>query len=110
MNSREKGKRGEREFAALCREYGYNNAQRGQQYCGIEGEDVTGLPYTHIEVKRVNRLQLSDAMEQSIRDAQGKIPIVAHRRDREEWLITMRAVEWFPMFTEWLSGKVLEGE
>lgn len=41
--SREKGKRGEREFASLCREYGYA-ARRGQQYSGAGGEDVVGLP------------------------------------------------------------------
>jgi len=31
INSREKGKAGEREFAALCRKYGFENARRGQQ-------------------------------------------------------------------------------
>jgi len=32
--SKLKGGRGEREFAALCREEGYNNVQRGQQFQG----------------------------------------------------------------------------
>lgn len=33
MNSRNKGKRGEREFAALLREHGFD-ARRGQQFAG----------------------------------------------------------------------------
>lgn len=45
MNSRDKGKRGERELAAILKEYGYNEARRGQQYCGADGSaDVIGLP------------------------------------------------------------------
>lgn len=31
INSREKGKAGEREFAVLCRKHGFENARRGQQ-------------------------------------------------------------------------------
>ena len=80
MNSREKGKRGEREFAAYCREQGYQ-VRRGQQYNGIEGEDCVGLPGVHIEVKRVERLNIEQAMLQSKTDANGKIPIVAHRKN-----------------------------
>ena len=105
VNSRDKGCRGEREFASLCRSEGYDGARRGQQFSGVEGEDVLGLPGIHIEVKRVNRLQLSDAMSQSIRDAKsGEIPIVAHRKDREKWLITMGAEDWFILFREWEAG------
>ena len=37
MNSRDKGKRGERELAAILKEYGYCEARRGQQYCGADG-------------------------------------------------------------------------
>ena len=79
INSREKGKRGEREWAAFCRDQGYPNIRRGQQYSGIEGEDVVGLPGIHIEVKRVERLSLYDAIDQAKRDTKpGRIPIVAH--------------------------------
>jgi Holliday junction resolvase len=100
MNSKQKGARGEREFAAVCREHGYE-ARRGQQYNGIEGEDVIGLPGIHIEVKRVERLNIEEAMSQSIGDAQGNIPIVAHRKNNCEWLITMRAEDWFKLYRDW---------
>ena len=64
--SREKGKRGERELAGRLREYGYD-ARRGQQYSGMDGDDVVGLPGIHIECKRVERLDLYAAMDQAAR-------------------------------------------
>lgn len=65
MNSRQKGARGERELAVLLREYGFDS-RRGQQYSGVSGDaDVVGLPGIHVEVKRVERLNISEAMKQS---------------------------------------------
>ena len=102
VNSREKGKRGEREFAKLCREQGYTGARRGQQYSGIEGQDVVGLDGIHVEVKRVERLNIHDAIDQSKRDSEkGTVPIVAHRKNNTRWLITMDAEDWFSMYREW---------
>lgn len=67
-SQREKGKRGERELAGKLRDHGYD-CRRGQQFCGISGDaDVIGLPGIHIECKRVERLNLQEAMEQSKRD------------------------------------------
>jgi len=107
MNSKQKGGRGEREFAALCRDEGYGNVHRGQQFQGgIDSPDVKGLPGMHVEVKRVERLNIHEAMAQSIRDSGGKaIPIVAHRRNRDKWLITMTAEDWFKLYREWGAGQ-----
>lgn len=101
MNSRDKGKRGELELARVLRGYGYD-ARRGQQYSGLIGDpDVLGLPGVHIECKRVERLNLTDAMIQAKRDARdGEIPAVFHRRNREEWLVTMRLDDWVQMYRE----------
>lgn len=67
--SREKGKRGEDELAVRLNEYGYDT-KRGQQFCGLNGNtDVIGLEGIHIECKRVEKLNLEDAIAQSIRDA-----------------------------------------
>ena len=100
VNSKRKGNNGEREFAKLCRFEGYD-VRRGQQYNGLEGEDVVGLPGVHVEVKRVQRLNVDAAMLQSITDADGKVPIVAHRKNNCEWLITMTAEDWFKLYREW---------
>lgn len=105
INSRAKGAVGEREFARLCRDEGYSKVRRGQQYCGIEGSDVVGLPGVHIEVKRVQALNIEKAMGQSRRDAIGEVfPIVAHRKNDCKWLITMDAHDWFMIYKEWELG------
>ena len=110
MNSKQKGGRGEREFAAVCRNEGYDNVHRGQQFQGgIDSPDVKGLPHIHVEVKRVEKLRIHDAMQQSINDCKGKaIPIVAHRRNRDKWMITMLAEDWFTLYREWEAGKALK--
>jgi len=93
MNSRDKGKRGEREWAAYLTELGFD-ARRGVQYHGgPDSPDICGgIPGTHAEVKRVERLNIHDAIQQAQDDSGGTlIPYVAHRRNRSEWLVTLRA-------------------
>ena len=104
MNSRNKGKVGEREFASLLREHGFD-ARRGQQFAGgAESPDVVSdaLAWLHIEVKRVQNLNLVDACAQAEGDCgrgapagQKKPWVVAHRRNHAPWLITMRAEFFF---------------
>ena len=102
MNSRDKGRRGESELAGYLREYGYN-AERMSQYCGKTGvPDVQGLPGIHIECKRVERLNIEDAMAQSRRDARAdEIPVVMHRRNNCKWLVTMDLEKWIELFREY---------
>ncbi|WP_321024592.1 hypothetical protein [Eisenbergiella porci] len=101
MNSKRKGAAGERELAGKLRDYGFTT-RRGQQYCGANGDaDVVGLPGIHIECKRVERLNLYDAMAQARKDASpGEVPAVFHRRDRCEWLVTMPLDDWIKMYRE----------
>ena len=91
MNSRRKGAEGERELARKLRELGFENARRGVQYQGgQDSPDVVGMDGFHIECKRVEKLNIEDAMKQSERDAGANVPLVIHRKDREEWKVTMR--------------------
>ncbi|MCI9596653.1 MAG: hypothetical protein HFE75_05015 [Firmicutes bacterium] len=101
VNSRRKGADGERELANLLKEHGYE-ARRGQQYCGTSGDaDVVGLPGVHIECKRVEKLNLDAAMEQSRRDAkEGEIPVVMHRRDRQDWKTTLSLEDFMKIYKE----------
>lgn len=99
MNSRQKGKVGEREFASLLREHGFD-ARRGQQFSGgADSPDVVSeaLAWLHVEVKRVQNLNLTDACVQAEGDCGGKPWIVAHRRNHAPWLITMRAETFFQL-------------
>jgi Holliday junction resolvase len=102
MNSRQKGAAGERELAKKLREYGYE-CRRGQQYCGTNGDaDVIGLPGIHIECKRVERLNIDDAMLQAIRDRrEGEYPAVFHRKNNGKWMVTMLLDDWQEIYREW---------
>ena len=102
MNSQQKGAAGERELAKKLREHGYE-CRRGQQYCGANGDaDVIGLEGIHIECKRVERLNIDDAMAQAIRDRrEGEYPAVFHRKNNHEWLVTMRLDNWIELYREW---------
>lgn len=102
MNSRQKGAAGERELAKKLREYGYE-CRRGQQYCGTNGDaDVIGLEGIHIECKRVERLNIDDAMLQAIRDRrEGEYPAVFHRKNNGKWMVTMLLDDWQEIYREW---------
>ena len=106
MNSRTKGKRGELEAAHLLQNHGYDT-RRGQQFAGINGDaDVVGLPGIHLEVKRVEKLNIENAVEQSVRDArEGEKPAVLHRKNRRKWLITMPFEEWIELYQAWEKNK-----
>ena len=98
-NSRAKGAAGERELSNLLKEHGYKT-RRGQQYCGANGDaDVVGLDGIHIECKRVERLNIDDAMAQAVEDArEGETPAVFHRKNRKGWLVTMRFEDWLTLY------------
>lgn len=97
--SQRKGAEGERELAALLREQGFR-IQRGGSLSFGTAPDLVGLPGVHMEVKRVERLNLSQAMAQAVRDSerfQDGAPAVFHRRNREPWLVTMRLPDWLEL-------------
>ena len=98
-NSRRKGAEGERELAKKLCDYGYD-CRRGQQYCGANGDaDVVGFPGIHIECKRVEHLNLYDAMAQSVHDTRdGETPAVFHRKNNCEWLVTMRFDDFMRLY------------
>ena len=93
MNSKKKGSNGERELLRLLEPY---EAERHEQrYIGGLGNPdisfVLGGTLFHCECKRVERLNIHAAFAQASRDAQGgAVPVVAHRRNREPWLVTMK--------------------
>lgn len=102
INSKKKGAAGERELSSKLKEYGYCT-RRGQQYCGANGDaDVVGLEGIHIECKRVERLNIHDAISQAKADAtKGELPTVFHRKNRCEWLVTMTLEDWIKLYKEY---------
>ena len=99
-SSQRKGAEGERELCALLQQAGFP-VQRGGSLSFGEVPDLMGLSGVHIECKRVERLNLTDAMEQAIRDAErfrDGVPCVFHRRNREGWRVTMRFEDWLARY------------
>ena len=99
MNSRAMGVVGERELAALLREYGFE-ARRGQQYSGGgDSPDVIGLPGFHVECKRVEAGSLYTWLAQAKRDSAGTnlVPLVCHRRNHNEWVAILRLEDFLKM-------------
>ena len=101
VNSKRKGAAGERELAHKLNECGFET-RRSVQYNGKADDgkaDLVNLPGIHIECKRVERLNVSEAMLQAINDAKGgELPTVFHRKNREGWLVTMRLDDWMELY------------
>lgn len=95
VNSNQKGKRGEREFANFLKAHGIQ-ARRGVQYQGSpDSPDVISeLKNIHFEVKRTEKINPYTAFMQAKQDAGNKIPIVAHRKSHKNWLVIMDAEDW----------------
>jgi hypothetical protein len=103
INSKQKGKRGELLWRNELKQAGYTSAYRSQQFCGSNSDaDVIcpELPQYHFEVKCVEKLNLHTAMTQAIRDCGGKIPIVAHKKNRGKFLVTMQAEDFLRLVNE----------
>lgn len=99
--SRNKGARGEREFAKFLTDHGFP-AERGCQHAGgFDSPDVKcpSLPHVHHEVKRVERLDLWGSLDQAIRDAGNmKMPVVHHRPNRREWISILKTEDLLTLF------------
>ena len=93
MNSREKGKRGEREAADFLTINGLP-ARRGCQFAGSpDSPDVFCplLPGVHLEIKRCERTDLEGWLRQAAADAGHKLPVVIHRKNNGPWIGIVRA-------------------
>ena len=100
--SQRKGADGERELAEKLKEYGYDMKRGGSLSFGAV-PDLVGLPGIHIEVKRVERLNVGAAMQQAIDDAarfNDGAPILFHRRNRNPWLVTMKLDDFMKLYTQ----------
>ena len=109
LNSKQKGKRGELELVHKLQNYGFNT-RRSVQYNGkADGgqADLVGLPNIHIECKRVEKLNLYDAIAQAKHDAKAEeLPTVFHRKNDSEWLVTMRLDDWIELYKKYEEAEV----
>ena len=98
--SQRKGRAGELELCRVLQSCGCP-ATPGQAVSYGAAPDVVGLPGIHIEVKRVERLNVPEAMAQAVRDSErfhDGAPTLFHRRNRQPWLVTMRLEDWMKLY------------
>jgi len=107
-SQREKGKAGEREWAKFLRlTGGFSSARRGVQFSGgkdspdVQCEELTGF---HCEVKRVEKLNIYDAINQARRDSScAQIPYVAHRKNNCRWLATVEGEDFMKLLRAYVE-------
>jgi hypothetical protein len=86
-------------------------SHRTQQFCGKMGDadiNVPECPNLLIESKAVERLNVHKVMDRAEEDARpkGKIPVVAHTKNRTGWLITVK-LEDLPQFVEMVHASMV---
>lgn len=106
VNSKQKGKVGEREVVHFLKDRGIY-AERGQQFKGSPDSPDVICPYLqdyHIEVKRTEKLSVYKALGQAGDDAgEDQVPVVFHRRSREDWIVILDADEFLKLVKRDLS-------
>ena len=113
--SQRKGRAWELEICRIFQTHGIE-ARPGAPVSFGSTPDVVGIPGIHAEVKRVERLNVPEAMNQAVRDCEkfrGGRPALFHRRDRSPWLATTRLEDWIRGYLSpdiWLEVPVHESE
>ena len=108
--SRQKGARFELEVAHYLQAHGYPDAHRTAQHCGKTGDagDVEGVGGLHVECKHLEKLNLYNAYHQAVRDSDangnGNIPVVIHKRNREETLVTLSLDNFIQIYSASRNG------
>lgn len=100
MKSQRKGRGGEIELSKILNDNGIPAAPGNAMNFGTV-PDVVGVEGIHVEVKRVEKLNVHEAMNQSIRDAEkfgDGLPALFHRRNRSQWLVTMQLDDWLKLY------------
>lgn len=105
LNSKRKGTAAENELAQLLTIRGIP-AQRNEQgiyaeyWGGYGNPDILAIiagKELHIECKRTEKLRLYDAIRQAERDCAGRIPIVAHRKNRDIWRVDLALADFLTL-------------
>lgn len=109
MNSKSKGARGELEFAAALCAAGVT-ARRGRQYHGDPSapDVIAELPGVHWEIKRCERIDLYPWFRQAVLDAGTRTPVVALRKNREDWLVVLRLEDLLPLLSKCVPADTSE--
>jgi hypothetical protein len=111
MNSRDKGKRGEREARDMVRKYWFApNCIRAAQSNGKHSADLLEAgPHFHIEVKRIASIGALKFWNQAERDRKsGEIPVVLMRQNGSLTGQDRHTTGWVVMFAIEDTDKFVE--
>lgn len=92
---REKGANAEREVVHILTRYGIPS-RRGQVF--NHEPDIVDSTEIHWEIKRQETTKIGEWYRQSVEQCRGKIPVVVHRRSREDWMITMKFEDFLKLW------------
>lgn len=96
--AKDKGSRGERLLSAFLNSFGLHT-HRGYVHCGQS--DLVDLLGIHVECKFVERLNVRQAMEQAIKEADKRkdgMPTVFWKVSRKPWLTIMLTEDWVKLY------------
>jgi len=98
MNSRDKGKKGEQEFINTHLRPYWPEAARNLDQFGEDKRDILAVAGVHFQIKRVERLNIWEALAQAHGEAiGGAVPIVAFRRSHSHWYCALSADDFVPL-------------
>lgn len=70
--------------------------------------DIEGVPGLWIECKHQEKMELYPWMNQAVRDCTAKntgdIPVVVHKQNRKETLVTLSLNDFFKLFSSYRKG------
>lgn len=108
LNARSKGRRGEVELAKILAPY-WPDCIRNLDQFGSDKRDLCGIPGMHWQCKRTEKLNIWEALDQTITEAASSdVPILAFRRNwtnsplpsRSMWFASLELSELIPLL--WL--------
>ena len=92
INSRAKGKSGELECAKILSSELGIPVRRNLEQTAMGGYDLLGVDGYAIEVKRAKAYS-NQWFEQALRQANGSVPVLLYRIDRQGWKCEMRGCD-----------------
>lgn len=96
--SRDKGRRGEILLRDYLNSFGLA-VRRGYVFC--RESDVVGMQGIHIECKNTEKLNVREAMDQAVREAEKRkdgLPAVFWHKSRKPWLTIMRTEDFMTLY------------
>jgi hypothetical protein len=69
---------------------------------------VPEVPGLFIESKAVEKLSIHPVMERAVKEAGSKLAVVAHKKNRTSWLITLQLAD-LPRLVSMLSSSMTQG-